>query len=156
MKPGHTGEVRRDALDRDIQLSGDGLELALLGSDEKERANSRADPSRINFIKKNRRKQKVTRFLMSASSLRRSSVEILLLSCRCSGENLPSMSKLPWASLNTCLERHSRKATAESQPRYVLALLRKSWENVALCLTWPPRRRASCTDPGADTSAWPF
>lgn len=40
MEPGHTGEVRRDALDRDIQLSGDGLKLALLGSDEKERADS--------------------------------------------------------------------------------------------------------------------
>lgn len=40
MEPGHTGEVRRDALDRDVQLSRDGLKLALLGSDENEKAGS--------------------------------------------------------------------------------------------------------------------
>lgn len=38
MEPGHTGEVRGDTLDRDIQLSGNGLKLALLWSDEKEKA----------------------------------------------------------------------------------------------------------------------
>lgn len=46
----------------------------------------------------------MTHFLMSASSLMMSSVEILLLSWRKRGENFPSMSRLPWASLNTCLE----------------------------------------------------
>lgn len=40
MEPRHTGEIRRDTLDRDIQLSGNGLELALLGSEEKEKADS--------------------------------------------------------------------------------------------------------------------
>lgn len=45
-----------------------------------------------------------THFLLSISSLIRSSVEILLLSCRYRGENFPSVSKLPCASLNTCLE----------------------------------------------------
>lgn len=28
--------------------------------------------------------------------------------------------------------------------------------NLALCLTWPPRQRASWTDPGADMSVWQF
>lgn len=46
-----------------------------------------------------------TYFLMSISSLIRSSVEILLLSWRYRGENFPSVSKLPCASLNTCLEQ---------------------------------------------------
>ena len=61
----------------------------------------------------------VTHFLMSASSLMMSSVEILLLSWRYRGENLPSMSRLPWASLNTCLEtqytRLQRRPRAKSQ-----------------------------------------
>lgn len=92
---------------------------------------------------------------MSASSLMRSSVEILLLSCRYSGENLPSMSKLPWASLNTCLETCSHKATAESQLKYVTDYL-GILGNLALRLTWPPRQKASWTDPGADTSVWRF
>lgn len=40
MEAGHTGEVRRDTLDGDVQLSWDGLELALLRSGDKDRAES--------------------------------------------------------------------------------------------------------------------
>lgn len=129
---------------------------SLLFSGLRRKRKQTACKCRAKFHKKTAKKKKkpgsVTHFLMSASSLMRSSVEILPLSCRYSGENLPSMSKLPWASLNTCLEKgHSRKVSSDRFSCYFGIL-----GNGARCLTWPPRRRASCTDPGADTPVWRF
>lgn len=45
--------------------------------------------------------------LYSDTSFKRSSVEILLLSCLYNGENLESLSTFPWLSLNTDLKENN-------------------------------------------------
>lgn len=147
MEPGHTGEVRRDTLDGDIQLSGDGLKFALLRSDEKDRADSMSNTG-LHFTTKQQKEH---------------------------GDSLPDVSQqldeVIGGDFAAVLSVQRRKLAVHVQAALGIfehlsgkakSQLRDAscyydiLRNVAHFLTWPPRQRASCTDPGADTSVWRF
>lgn len=107
------------------------------------------DPSLTYFTGKS---QALSYLLYSVTSLIRSSMEILLLSCLKSGEKRDSLSSAPWLSLNTDLEPFERVWNM-----YLILILKPldKWATNHLALTWQTRQTACGTFPVyCKTACW--